>query len=52
MMPYGVLELDQHWFETNIGSEHWRNQAITWTNVDLSSVRWPSSEQNVLNPKN
>ena len=27
--PYGIGDLGQHW----------RHQAITWTNVDLSSVR-------------
>ena len=29
MTPYGDIDLGQHW----------RHQAITWTNVDLSSVR-------------
>ena len=29
--PYGIIELGQHWFG------RWQ-QAITWTNVDLSSV--------------
>ena len=28
---YGNIELGQHW--------HWQHQAITWTNVDESSVR-------------
>ena len=40
--PYGNKDLDQHWLrEWHVA---WRLQAITWTNVDLSSVR--SSDNN------
>ena len=35
--PYGVEDLDQHWFRQWLVA--WRHQAITWTNVDLSPVR-------------
>ena len=27
-MPYGTIELSQHWLR-------WQRQAITWTNIDL-----------------
>ena len=37
MMPYGDMELGQHWLRKWLGA--WRHQAITWTNVDLSSVK-------------
>ena len=33
----GVINLGQHWFRWWLAA--WRHQAITWTNVDLSSVR-------------
>ena len=36
-MPYGDRELGQHWLRYCLVA--WRHQAITWTNVDLSSVR-------------
>ena len=36
--PYGDLDLGQHWLRQWIVA--WRHQAITWTNVDLSSVRF------------
>ena len=35
--PYGVRELGEHWFRW--WRVAWRHQAITWTNVHLSSVR-------------
>ena len=35
--PYGHVDLGQHWFRYWLVA--WRHQAITWTNVDLSSVR-------------
>ena len=37
VMPYGVTELGQHWLRWWLVA--WQHQAITWTNVDLSSVR-------------
>ena len=38
MMPYGDMELCQHWLREWLVA--WRHQAITWTNVDLSSMRF------------
>ena len=38
VMPYGDLELDQHWLR--YGLVAWQHQAITWTTVDLSSLRF------------
>ena len=35
--PYGDMELGQHWLR--LWRVAWRHQAITWTNIDLSSVR-------------
>ena len=35
--PYGDIELGQHWLR--LWLDAWQHQAITWTNVDLSSVR-------------
>ena len=37
MTPYGNINLDQRWLRQWLVA--WRHQAITWTNVDLSSVR-------------
>ena len=37
MTPYGGRDPSQHWFRQWLGA--WRHQAISWTNVDLSSVR-------------
>ena len=37
MTPYGDSDLGQHWLRQWLVA--WRHQAITWTNVDLSSVR-------------
>ena len=37
VMPYGDRELCQHWLRQWLVA--WRHQAITWTNIDLSSVR-------------
>ena len=34
---YGIGDLGQHWFRQWLVA--WRHQAITWTNVDFSSVR-------------
>ena len=34
---YGDIVPGQHWFRQWLGG--WRHQAITWTNVDLSSVK-------------
>ena len=34
--PYGDRDLGQHWLRQWLVA--WRHQAITWTNVDLSSV--------------
>ena len=36
-MPYGGRDLGQHWFRQWLVA--WRHQAITWINVDLSSLR-------------
>ena len=36
--PYGNKDLVQHWFRQWLVA--WRHQAITWTNVDLSSVEF------------
>ena len=33
--PYGDVDLGQHWLRQWLVA--WRHQAITWTNVDLSS---------------
>ena len=35
--PYGDRDLGQPWLRKWLGA--WRHQAITWTNVDLSSAR-------------
>ena len=35
--PYGDMYLDQHWLRQWLVA--WQQQAITWTNVDLSSLR-------------
>ena len=35
--PYGGRDLSQHWLRQWLVA--WRHQAITWTNVDLSSLR-------------
>ena len=35
--PYGDIDLGQHWLRQWLVA--WRHQVITWTNVDLSSVR-------------
>ena len=35
--PYGDINLGQHWLRQWLVA--WRHQAITWTSVDLSSVR-------------
>ena len=35
--PYGDTDLGQHWLRKWLVA--WRHQAITWTSVDLSSVR-------------
>ena len=35
--PYGSRYLGQHWFRQWLVA--WRHQAITWTNVDLSSLK-------------
>ena len=37
LTPYGDINLGQHWLRLWLAA--WRHQAITWTNVDLSSVR-------------
>ena len=37
MTPYGDGDLGQHWLRLWLVA--WRHQAITWTNVDLPSVR-------------
>ena len=37
MTPYGDRDLGEHWLRQ--GLDAWRHQAITWTNVDLPSVR-------------
>ena len=36
--PYGGRDLGQHWFRQWLVA--WRHQAITWTNVDFSLVRF------------
>ena len=40
MMPYGDIDLGQQWLRWWLGA--WRHQAITWTNVDLSSQLFSS----------
>ena len=35
--PCGVVDLGQHWFRCWLVA--WRHQAITWTNLDLSSIK-------------
>ena len=35
--PYDDIDLGQHWLRLWLGA--WRHQAITWTSVDLSSVK-------------
>ena len=35
--PYGNTDLGQHWLRYWLVA--WWQQAITWTNVDLSSIR-------------
>ena len=37
VMPYGDRDLGQHWLRSWLVA--WRHQAITWTNVDWSSVK-------------
>ena len=37
LTPYGDRDLSQHWLRESLVA--WRHQAITWTNVDLSSGR-------------
>ena len=37
VMPFGDRDLGQHWLRQWLVT--WRHQAITWTNIDLSSVR-------------
>ena len=37
MTAYGGRDLGQHWFRQWLVA--WRHQTITWTNVDLSSLR-------------
>ena len=34
--PYGTINVGQHWLSWWLIA--WQHQAITWTNVDLSSV--------------
>ena len=38
MMPYNNIDLGQHWLRWWLVA--WRQQAITWTNADLSSIRF------------
>ena len=38
VMLFGDIDLGQHWFRQWLVA--WRHQAITWTNVDLSSGRF------------
>ena len=38
MMPYGDIDLGQHWLRKWLVA--WWHQAITWTNVDLSSMEF------------
>ena len=38
MTPYGDRDLGQHWPREWLGA--WRHQAITWTNIDWSSVKY------------
>ena len=37
LAPYRDIDLGQHWLRYWLVA--WRHQAITWTSVDLSSVR-------------
>ena len=37
MTTYGDIDLGKHWLRQRLGA--WQHQAITWTSVDLSSVR-------------
>ena len=34
MIPYGNIDLGQHWLRLWLGA--WRHQAITWTNIYFS----------------
>ena len=43
VMPYGDIDLGQHWLRLWLVA--WQHQAITWTNVDWSSVK--SSDINI-----
>ena len=36
VMPYGDIDLGQHWLRWWLVA--WRHQAITWTNVDFTSI--------------
>ena len=36
MMPYGIINLSQHWFRYWLVA--WWHQAITWTSVDILSL--------------
>ena len=40
VMPYDNIGLSQHWLRQWLGA--WGNQAITWSNIDLSPVKFCS----------
>ena len=44
--PYGDTDLGQHWLRLWLVA--WRHQAITWTNVDLSSVKSSDIHRNTI----
>ena len=46
MTPYGDMDLCQHWFRQWLVA--WLHQAITWPNVDLSSVRSSDIHQSAI----
>ena len=46
VMPGGLEDLARHWFRWWLGAI--RHQAITWTNVDLPSMRSPGIHSRVI----
>ena len=49
VMPYGDIDLGQHWLRWWLGPV--RHQSITWTNVDLSSVRFSGIHLRAISQK-
>ena len=46
MTPYDNVDIGQHWLRKWLAA--WRHQAITWTIVDLSSVRSSDNHLKVI----